>query len=97
MSAGSIAQSTHHNLRPTSVPSLPRVGEGGYMFVFRFVRNELLVGSSAIAIFAVIGAAAAQEASGQAPAQSPGSTQIPQITVTAPKRTPARPRPTAVT
>jgi hypothetical protein len=67
------------------------------MFVFRSVRNELLVGSSAIAIFAVIGAAAAQEASGQAPAQSPGSTQIPQITVTAPKRTPARPRPTAVT
>jgi hypothetical protein len=81
------------------------------MFTFRSVRNEFLLGSSAVAIFAVVGAASAQETSGQAPvqspkhettgqapAQSPGSTQIPQITVTAPKKRPARPtRPTAVT
>jgi TonB dependent receptor len=65
--------------------------------MFTSVRNELLLGSSAVAIFAVVSAASAQETSGQAPAQSPGATQIPQITVTAPKRTPARPRPTAVT
>jgi outer membrane receptor protein involved in Fe transport len=81
--------------------------------MFRSVRNEFLLGSSAVAIFSVVGAASAQETSGQAlaqspgtthqetsgqaPAQSPGSTRIPQITVTAPKRAPARPRPTAVT
>jgi hypothetical protein len=81
--------------------------------MFRSVRNEFLLGSSAVAIFAVVGAASAQETSGQAPAQSPGTThqqtsgqapaqspgatRIPEITVTAPKRTPARPRPTAVT
>jgi hypothetical protein len=81
--------------------------------MFRSVRNEWLLGSSAVVIFAAVGAASAQETSGQAPAQSPGtthqetsgqapaqspgSTRIPQITVTAPKRAPARPRPTAVT
>jgi outer membrane receptor protein involved in Fe transport len=60
--------------------------------MFRSVRNELLLGSSAVAFFAVVGAASAQQTSGQAPA-APGATSIPQITVTAPKRTPARPAP----
>ena len=63
--------------------------------MFRSVRNELLLGSSAVAFFAVVGAASAQQTSGQAPA-APGATSIPQITVTAPKRTPARPAPRPV-
>jgi outer membrane receptor protein involved in Fe transport len=66
--------------------------------MFRSVRNELLrLGSSAVAIFAAVGAASAQQAGQPSPTVvPPGATQIPQITVTAPKRAPARPRPTPV-
>jgi opacity protein-like surface antigen/outer membrane receptor protein involved in Fe transport len=66
--------------------------------MFRSVRNELLLGSSAVAIFAAVGAASAQQAGQPSPtAVPPSATQIPQITVTAPRRAPARPRPAAVT
>ena len=73
--------------------------------MFTSVRNELLLGSSAVAVFTVIGAASAQQAGQQPPsAGQPSPTPIPQITVTAPRRAPPRtavarpaPRPTAVT
>jgi TonB dependent receptor len=59
--------------------------------MFTSVRNELRLSGSALALFAVVGAAAAQEP-GQPPppAAPPGATPIPQITVTAPKQTQRR-------
>ena len=80
--------------------------------MFRSVRNELLLGSSAVAVFAVVGAASAQQAGQPSPTVLPPSagqpsptvvppsaTQIPQINVTAPRRTAARqaPRPAGTT
>jgi opacity protein-like surface antigen/outer membrane receptor protein involved in Fe transport len=65
--------------------------------MFRSVRNELLLGSSAVAIFAAVGAASAQQAGQPSPTVVPPSaTPIPQINVTAPRRTAATParRPT---
>jgi opacity protein-like surface antigen/outer membrane receptor protein involved in Fe transport len=72
--------------------------------MFRSVRNELLLGSSAVAVFAVVGAASAQVLPPSAGQPSPtvvppSATQIPQINVTAPRRTAARPaqRPASTT
>jgi opacity protein-like surface antigen/outer membrane receptor protein involved in Fe transport len=67
--------------------------------MFRSVRNELLLGTSAVAVFAALGAASAQQAGQPSPtAVAPNATPIPQINVTAPRRTAARPaRPAAVT
>jgi opacity protein-like surface antigen/outer membrane receptor protein involved in Fe transport len=72
--------------------------------MFTSVRNELLLGSSAVAMLATIGVASAQEPGSQVPAAPPGATPIPQITVTAPRQAPRRtavarpaPRPPAVT
>jgi hypothetical protein len=73
--------------------------------MFMSVRYELLLGSSALALFAAVGAASAQQAGQPSPTVVPPSaTPIPQITVTAPRQTPrrtaaARPaaRPAAVT
>jgi opacity protein-like surface antigen/outer membrane receptor protein involved in Fe transport len=70
--------------------------------MFRSVRNELLLGSSAVAIFAAVGAASAQQVLPPSAGQPsptvvpPSATPIPQINVTAPRRTAARPaqRPT---
>jgi opacity protein-like surface antigen/outer membrane receptor protein involved in Fe transport len=65
--------------------------------MFRSVRNELLLGTSAVAIFAAVGAASAQQAGQPSPtvvppsAGQPSPTPIPQINVTAPRRTAARP------
>src|SRR4029077_3618382 len=56
---------------------------------------ELLLGSSAVAFFAVVGAASAQQTSGQAPA-APGATSSAQTTVTPPKLTPSWPAPRPV-
>src|SRR5215468_9919971 len=69
--------------------------------MFTSVRYELLLGSSALALFAAVGAASAQQA-GQPPPPSagqPSPTPIPQINVTAPQRTAARRarRPTGTT
>ncbi len=80
------------------------------MFV-RSVRNELLLGSSVVAIFAAVSAASAQQAAPPSPSAGqpsptvvpPSATQIPQINVTAPRQAPRRtaarpaPRPAAVT
>jgi hypothetical protein len=68
--------------------------------MFRSVRNELLLGSSVLAILAAVGAASAQQAGQPSPTVVPPSaTPIPQINVTAPPRTAARParRPTGTT
>ncbi|HSV22581.1 MAG TPA: ligand-gated channel, partial [Xanthobacteraceae bacterium] len=60
--------------------------------MFRSVRNELLLGSSAFAILAAVGAASAQQAGQPSPTVAPpNATPIPQINVTAPRRTAARP------
>jgi len=60
--------------------------------MFRSVRNELLLGSSVLAILAAVGAASAQQAGQPSPTVVPPSaTPIPQINVTAPRRTAARP------
>ena len=60
--------------------------------MFRSVRYELLLGSSALALFAAVGAASAQQAGQPSPTVvPPGATQIPDINVTAPRRTAARP------
>ena len=58
--------------------------------MFTSVRYELLLGSSALALLAAVGAASAQQVAQQAPATPPGATPIPQITVTAPKQTQRR-------
>lgn len=66
--------------------------------MFTSVRNELRLGSSAVAIFAAVGAASAQQAGQPSPTVVPPNATLPQITVTAPRRTAARPaRPAAVT
>src|SRR5215470_18928929 len=70
--------------------------------MFTSVRYELLLGSSALALFAAVGAASAQQAGQPSPtvvspsAGQASPTPIPQINVTAPRRTAARPaqRPT---
>src|SRR5499427_7519388 len=60
--------------------------------MFRSVRYELLLGSSALALFAAVGAASAQQPGQPSPTVvPPGATQIPDINVTAPRRTAARP------
>jgi opacity protein-like surface antigen/outer membrane receptor protein involved in Fe transport len=60
--------------------------------MFRSVRNELLLGSSVLAILAAVGAASAQQAGQPSPTVVPPSaTPIPQINVTAPRRTAAGP------
>jgi opacity protein-like surface antigen/outer membrane receptor protein involved in Fe transport len=60
--------------------------------MFRSVRNELLLGSSIVAILAAVGAASAQQAGQPSPTVVPPSaTPIPQINVTAPRRTAATP------
>jgi opacity protein-like surface antigen/outer membrane receptor protein involved in Fe transport len=59
--------------------------------MFTSIRYDLLLGSSALALFAATGAASAQQAGQPSPTVVPGATQIPQITVTAPRRTAARP------
>ncbi len=59
--------------------------------MFKSVRNELRLGSSVCAIFAAVGAASAQQAGQPSPTPVPGATALPQINVTAPKRTAARP------
>jgi len=59
--------------------------------MFRSVRYELLLGSSALALFAAVGAASAQQPGQPSPTVvPPGATQIPDINVTAPRRTAAR-------
>jgi hypothetical protein len=55
--------------------------------MFTSVRYELLLSSSALAIFATVGAASAQQAPAATP---PGALPVPQITVTAPKQTQRR-------
>jgi opacity protein-like surface antigen/outer membrane receptor protein involved in Fe transport len=60
--------------------------------MFTSVRYELLLGSSALALFAAVGAASAQQAGQPSPTvMPPGATPIPQINVTAPRRTAASP------
>jgi opacity protein-like surface antigen/outer membrane receptor protein involved in Fe transport len=60
--------------------------------MFRSVRNELLLGSSIVAILAAVGAASAQQAGQPSPTVvPPTATPIPQISVTAPRRTAATP------
>jgi opacity protein-like surface antigen/outer membrane receptor protein involved in Fe transport len=68
--------------------------------MFRSVRNELLLGSSVVALFAVVGTASAQQVGQALPPSAgqpsptvvpPSATPIPQINVTAPRRTAARP------
>jgi opacity protein-like surface antigen/outer membrane receptor protein involved in Fe transport len=60
--------------------------------MFMSIRYELLLGSSALALFAAVGAASAQQAGQPSPTVvPPGATPIPQINVTAPRRTAARP------
>jgi opacity protein-like surface antigen len=67
--------------------------------MFTSVRYELLLGTSALALFAAVGAASAQQGGQPSPTVvPPGATPIPQITVTAPRRTAARPgRPATTT
>src|SRR5215470_18088015 len=60
--------------------------------MFTSVRSELPLGSLALALFAAVGAASAQQAGQPSPTVVPPSaTPIPQINVTAPRRTAARP------
>src|SRR6202030_1687342 len=62
--------------------------------MFMSVRYELLLGSSALALFAAVGAASAQQAGQPSPTVvPPGATPIPQINVTAPRRTATAARP----
>ena len=106
MSATPIVRITSFRLVQRSVTHFVQP-LGGNMF--KSARNELLLGSSAIAVFAVVGAASAQQSpppsAGQPSPTVVPATPIPQITVTAPRRAPPRrtavarpaPRPTAVT
>jgi len=106
MSAAPIVRITSFRLVQRSVTPFVQP-LGGNMF--KSARNELLLGSSAIAVFAAVGAASAQQlpppSAGQPSPTVVPATPIPQITVTAPRRAPPRraavarpaPRPTAVT
>src|SRR5260370_611588 len=93
MSATSIAQIKPFpslSSFPISFPFHLRPLGGAYMF--RLVRYELLLGSSALTLFAAVGAASAQQAGQPSPTVVPPSaTPIPQINVTAPRRTAASP------
>src|SRR5499427_3767029 len=106
MSAAPIVRITSFRLVQRSVTPFVQP-LGGNMF--KSARNELLLGSSAIAVFAAVGAASAQQlpppSAGQPSPTVVPATPIPQITVTARRRAPPRraavarpaPRPTAVT
>ncbi len=59
--------------------------------MFKSVRNELLLGGSVCALFAAVSAASAQQAGQPSPTPTPGATTLPQINVTAPRRTAAKP------
>src|ERR1700730_16830538 len=62
--------------------------------MFMSIRYELLLGSSALALIAAVGAASAQQAGQPSPTVvPPGATPIPQINVTAPRRTATAARP----
>jgi outer membrane receptor protein involved in Fe transport len=59
------------------------------MFKLKSVRNELLISGSICALFVAVGTASAQQSGTQTPAPA-GATPLPQITITAPRRTPPR-------